>query len=141
MIVLASAAAVLAILVLSGRLSGRGWTAMRLVAALLACVAAAGAVICGLRGQWLGAAGLLALSARLAQSGPPGRTGRTGPENAPMSLNQARSILGLPSGASDRDIETAYRRLMLRAHPDKGGSSGLAAQLNAARDRLLRGRG
>jgi len=27
---------------------------------------------------------------------------------------------------------------MLRAHPDQGGSTGLAAQLNAARDRLLR---
>jgi hypothetical protein len=26
---------------------------------------------------------------------------------------------------------------MLRAHPDQGGTSGLAAQLNAARDRLL----
>jgi hypothetical protein len=26
---------------------------------------------------------------------------------------------------------------MRMAHPDKGGTSGLAAQLNAARDRLL----
>jgi hypothetical protein len=30
-------------------------------------------------------------------------------------------------------------RLMRSVHPDKGGTSGLAAQLNAARDRLLRG--
>jgi hypothetical protein len=26
---------------------------------------------------------------------------------------------------------------MLRAHPDPGGSAGLAARINAARDRLL----
>ena len=28
-------------------------------------------------------------------------------------------------------------RLMRAVHPDKGGTAGLAAQLNAARDRLL----
>jgi curved DNA-binding protein CbpA len=41
--------------------------------------------------------------------------------------------------ASRAEIETAYRRLMQMAHPDRGGSAGLAAQLNAARDRLLKG--
>jgi hypothetical protein len=137
MIVLACAAVLLAILVLTGRLADRRLPAMRLVGALLAGLAAAAAVVCGLREQWFGAAGMLALSAWLAQSARPARAGRTGPDNLPMSAAQARSILGLASGASDHEIETAYRRLMLRAHPDQGGSSGLAAQLNAARDRLL----
>lgn len=138
MIVLASAVILLAILVLTGRLASRPRPAMRLIGAVFAALAAAGAVACGLRAQWLGAAGLLALSAWLAQSVRPARAGRAGPDDQLMSLDQARSILGLASGADDREIETAYRRLMLRAHPDQGGSSGLAAQLNAARDRLLK---
>ncbi len=56
-----------------------------------------------------------------------------------MDLAEARSLLGVGHDASRQEIEAAYRRLMLRAHPDQGGSAGLAAQLNAARDALLRG--
>jgi curved DNA-binding protein CbpA len=56
-----------------------------------------------------------------------------------MSLAEARSILGVAEGASPAEIQAAYSRLMRLAHPDKGGTSGLAAQLNAARDRLLKG--
>ena len=55
-----------------------------------------------------------------------------------MNLDQARAILGVTDGASRDEIEAAYRRLIRRAHPDQGGTSGLAAQLNAARDRLLK---
>ena len=55
-----------------------------------------------------------------------------------MSLTEARATLGVGEAATRVEIEAAYRRLMLRAHPDQGGSTGLAAQLNAARDRLLR---
>jgi DnaJ-domain-containing protein 1 len=55
-----------------------------------------------------------------------------------MNVAAARAILGVTAGASREEIEAAYRRLMLRAHPDQGGSAGLAAQLNLARDRLLR---
>jgi len=54
-----------------------------------------------------------------------------------MSLTEARSILGVDAEATREEIQTAYTRLMRMAHPDKGGTSGLAAQLNAARDRLL----
>jgi curved DNA-binding protein CbpA len=52
-------------------------------------------------------------------------------------LSEARSILGVAEDATADDIQAAYTRLMRLAHPDKGGTSGLAAQLNAARDRLL----
>jgi DnaJ-class molecular chaperone len=54
-----------------------------------------------------------------------------------MGLNEARSILGVDEAATREEIQAAYTRLMRLAHPDKGGTSGLAAQLNAARDRLL----
>lgn len=53
-----------------------------------------------------------------------------------MSLAEARALLGVEPAASQAEIEAAYRRLMQRAHPDHGGTTGLAAQLNAARDRL-----
>jgi curved DNA-binding protein CbpA len=56
-----------------------------------------------------------------------------------MSTADARSILGVEPQATTAEIKAAYTRLMQRAHPDKGGSAGLAAQLNAARDRLLKG--
>jgi curved DNA-binding protein CbpA len=54
-----------------------------------------------------------------------------------MSLREAREILGVGDEAGRAEIDAAYRRLMRRAHPDHGGSTGLASQLNAARDRLL----
>ncbi|MDQ2859639.1 MAG: DnaJ domain-containing protein [Pseudomonadota bacterium] len=55
-----------------------------------------------------------------------------------MNLDQARAILGVGPSATRAEIEAAYRRLIRRAHPDQGGTSGLAAQLNAARDRLVK---
>ncbi len=54
-----------------------------------------------------------------------------------MTPREARSILGVEEGVSRADIEAAHRRLIRRAHPDHGGSAGLAAQINAARDCLL----
>ena len=53
-------------------------------------------------------------------------------------VSEARAILGVSDNASRAEIKAAYARLMRMAHPDKGGTSGLAAQLNAARDRLLK---
>jgi curved DNA-binding protein CbpA len=55
-----------------------------------------------------------------------------------MSDAEARAILGVAEGAPPSEIKAAYARLMRAVHPDKGGTDGLAAQLNAARDRLLR---
>ena len=54
-----------------------------------------------------------------------------------MGVDEARRILGVSADATDAEIQEAYTRLMRMAHPDAGGTSGLAAQLNAARDKLL----
>lgn len=56
-----------------------------------------------------------------------------------MSRADACAVLGVASDASPAEVQAAWRRLMQRAHPDQGGSPGLARQLNAARDRLLNG--
>jgi hypothetical protein len=59
------------------------------------------------------------------------------PSGGELSLKQAYAILGLSAQCQRVDIVQSHRRLMARVHPDKGGSNYLAAQLNAAKQRLL----
>jgi len=133
-------AAVLAILVWAGRGVRRAGAALRLGSALGAGLAAVAAIVSGLRGGWMFSAGLLALSAYLSyRARASGAGGATDSRVGGMSAAEARSILGVGDAAERPQIEAAYRRLMQMAHPDRGGSAGLAAQLNAARDRLLKG--
>jgi DnaJ-domain-containing protein 1 len=111
----------------------------KIAARLSATAALLGAVIAGARGGWIeallfGAVGMLLLAP--SSRGPTSKS--PGPGEA-MSLADARAVLGVAAGASEADIRAAYARLMRRAHPDAGGTSGLATQLNLARDRLLRG--
>jgi len=57
-----------------------------------------------------------------------------------MTPVEARRLLDVPADASPEEIRAAHRRLVARVHPDVGGSADLTAQVNAARDTLLRRR-
>ncbi|MBV0932830.1 DnaJ domain-containing protein [Marinobacterium weihaiense] len=58
--------------------------------------------------------------------------------NARMTEAEALDILGLKAGASREEIIHAHRQLIQKLHPDRQGSAWLAAQVNEARDRLLK---
>ena len=106
------------------------------LAAVLALMAAA---VLALREDWLAAAVLAGVGAALALAARrrPAPPLRTAPADAGMSAAEARAILGVAEGAAPEAIEAAYRRLIRMAHPDQGGTAGLAAQLNAARAILV----
>ncbi len=55
-----------------------------------------------------------------------------------MNESQALAILGLEEGASREDIVNAHRRLIQKVHPDRGGSTFLAARINEAKSLLIK---
>jgi type IV secretory pathway TraG/TraD family ATPase VirD4 len=65
------------------------------------------------------------------------RSQQRGPSRTRMSPDEARAILEVSVKATADEIRTAYRRLMAKVHPDKGGSKVFAQQLNAAKAVLL----
>jgi hypothetical protein len=130
MIVIALGGLVLALLVSVGRRPLMARLHGGIISVSLAIAAAGAAVWDAMRGGWLGGSILLTAALWLAMSA-------RSPTRAPavgMEVAEAASMLGVAQTAGRDEVEAAYRRLMLRVHPDQGGAPGLAAQLNAARE-------
>ena len=108
-------------------------------ASLLALVALLAALVLAVRLDWVPALIAAVVGAVLAASAR--RRGRTAHRAAAirsgMSRRDAASLLGVAETAGREEVLSAYGRLMRRAHPDAGGTTGLAAQLNLAREAML----
>lgn len=139
-------AAVVALLVV-----WRGWRKRVLTrgewragAGVLGIGAVIGAGLVAIRGDWeLGVAlavlGAVLLAGARSQRGPYAKRTPAGRAAAALSAEEARALLGVGASAGPEEIRAAHARLIRMAHPDRGGTTGLAAQINAARDRLLKG--
>ena len=120
------------------------------VKALLAWIVALGGLALGTmlllpgRGASAGAAGVfLAPLAWSWWQESQGKTAKPGPgqvRRGRMDRAEALDVLGLADPVSDSEVRAAWVRLMRVAHPDGGGTHGLAARVNQARDVLLKER-
>ena len=113
---------------------------------MLALVALVGSIVALMRQAWVPGLVLAAvfvffsLSARARPQRPQSPPPMPPQPRGGMSLQDAASILGVAPDATTDEIQAAYVRLMRVVHPDHGGATGLAVQLNTARDLMLEAR-
>ncbi len=55
-----------------------------------------------------------------------------------MTQREAILILNLKNASSEEKIKEHHRRLLMKNHPDKGGSTYLAFKINQAKDFLIK---
>jgi len=130
-----AAIAVWALIRLGRHSERRGRAQWRVAATLFSAVLIGAGALVAFRGAWLPAAGLIGAGLWLTIAS---RQRVVSARSEAMSEAEARSLLGVAAAATPQEINTAWKRLMGRAHPDQGGTEGLASRLNAARDRLLK---
>lgn len=143
MILLGLGLAALGLLLWAARAFSRAKVAS--LKALLAWVAALGgltlAMMLLLTGRGAAALGGVVLLGPLAWSWwQEAKGAQKTPRPGKMGRAEALEVLDLVDPVSDADVRAAWVRLMRVAHPDGGGSHGLAARVNQARDVLLKGR-
>ena len=107
----------------------------RVAATLVSAAMLAGGALALSKGAWISGGALVGAALWLTVAS---RMRQVAAKRETLGDVEARSILGVGADATPEAINAAWRRLMGRAHPDQGGTEGLAARLNAARDRLLR---
>ncbi len=70
-----------------------------------------------------------------------GRSGQTGgnvDNRTSMSKENAADVLGVNVNANEGEIKKAHKKLMKKYHPDQGGSTYQAKEINEAKDILLK---
>jgi fatty acid desaturase len=113
----------------------RGRAQWRVAATLFSAVLIGCGVLLAFRSAWLPAVGLIGAGLWLSLAS---RHRVLAPRAQGLTDAEARALLGVKADATPAQINAAWKRLMARAHPDQGGTEGLASRLNAARDRLLK---
>ncbi len=97
----------------------------------LALLSAFGALAMLARGDWWIAMVLGFLAAGCLAAARRARPVAVAPRG--MSRAEAADLLGVSPDATRTEAEAAFRRLILKLHPDQGGTAGLSARLQEAR--------